>query len=92
MTVLNDGRIQLDHLMTTGIGGWVPTLCFNHLFKSALIEANAHESEAMRDYVLSLLEQSGSGSELQSGDAGAAGAAGAEDLSNLEEEATKKER
>ena len=84
MTILNDGRIQLDHLMTTGIGGWVPTVCFNHLFKSALIEANAHESEAMRDYVLSLLEQSGSGSE--SGDAAGSGAAAGA------EEATKKER
>jgi hypothetical protein len=54
ITVYKDGRVQLDHLMTTNIGGWVPTSCFNNLFKSALIEANAHESEAMREYVLKL--------------------------------------
>jgi len=47
-------RIVLDHLMTTDIGGWVRPFCFNNLFKKKLIQANAHECEAMRDYVLSL--------------------------------------
>ena len=54
VTVYKDGRVQIDHLMTTSIGGWVPTCCFNNLFKSALIDANCHESEAMRKYALSL--------------------------------------
>ena len=54
VTVFKDGTAQLDHLMTTNIGGWVPTVCFNHVFKSALIDANVHESEAMRKYVLKL--------------------------------------
>ena len=53
VTVYKD-RVQLDHLMTTDIGGWVPTYCFNNIFKAALIEANCDESEAMRKYVLSL--------------------------------------
>jgi hypothetical protein len=42
VTIFKD-RVQLDHLMTTDIGGWVSPCCFNHLFKSALVEANKHE-------------------------------------------------
>ena len=47
-------KVQLDHMMTTDIGGWVPTFCFNNLFKGALVDANCHESERMRAYALSL--------------------------------------
>ncbi|EJK66847.1 hypothetical protein THAOC_12187, partial [Thalassiosira oceanica] len=60
ITAYRDGqgraKVQLDHLMTTGVGGWIGPLCFNNLFKKALIQANAHESEAMREYALLLCQ------------------------------------
>ncbi len=59
ITVSADRRtVTVEHLMTTGIGGWVPTLCFNNLFKKALIQANTHEAGAMREYVLKLAQKS----------------------------------
>lgn len=48
--------LVVDHLMTTDIGGWIRPVCFNNLFKSALIKANAHECEALREYVLSVCD------------------------------------
>ncbi|EJK64986.1 hypothetical protein THAOC_14221, partial [Thalassiosira oceanica] len=60
ITAYRDGqgraKVQLDHLMTTDVGGWIGPLCFNNLFKKALIQANAHESEAMREYALLLCQ------------------------------------
>jgi len=47
-------KITVDHLMTTHLGGWIGPFCFNNLFKKALIQANVHECEAIREYVLSL--------------------------------------
>jgi len=46
--------ISIDHLMTTDVGGWVRPFCFNNLFKRSLIQANMHECEKMRNYILSL--------------------------------------
>mmetsp|Transcript_22922 Transcript_22922/g.48327 ORF Transcript_22922/g.48327 Transcript_22922/m.48327 type:complete len:276 (-) Transcript_22922:216-1043(-) len=49
-------KITVDHLMTTDVGGWIGPFCFNHLFKKALVRANVHECEAMREYALSLCQ------------------------------------
>merc|ERR1711862_278829 len=44
VTVLKNGGIRIEHLMTTCIGGWVPKWVFNNMFKSSLISVYASES------------------------------------------------
>ena len=52
--ILEDaGEIVLDHLMTTELCGWIPNCAYNHILKPALIDAYAHEAEALRACVLS---------------------------------------
>ena len=59
VTISSDGKLRVEHLMTTSVGGWVGPFCYNNCFKSALIDANAHEAQAMREYVLRLLGRAG---------------------------------
>eukprot|EP00729_Bicosta_minor_P010915 gene10915-9747_t len=55
VTILPDGQgVRVEHLMTTRIGGWVPKWAFNNLFKSALIDANAHEAEEFKTFAENL--------------------------------------
>jgi len=49
--------ITVDHLMTTNVGGWIGKNVYNHCFKKALIQANLHEAEAMRNYILKLCRE-----------------------------------
>ena len=46
--------VTVDHLLTTDLGGRIGPFLYNNFFKTALIQANAHECEAMRKYALSL--------------------------------------
>ena len=46
-------KVVLDHLMTTELCGWVPNCAYNHVLRSALIGAYAHEAEALRACVMS---------------------------------------
>ena len=50
-------KIVLEHLMTTAVGGWIGPCLFNSCFKAPLIQANAHECRAMREYVESIAGQ-----------------------------------
>jgi len=43
--------------MTTNVGGWIGKNVYNHCFKKALIQANLHEAEAMRNYILKLCRE-----------------------------------
>ena len=51
-------KITVDHLLTPELAGGIVPFMFNNVFKKALIQQNAHESEAMREYVLSLCKTS----------------------------------
>lgn len=47
-------KVTVDHLLTTDLGGRIGPFLYNNFFKTALIQASAHECEAMRKYAVSL--------------------------------------
>ena len=57
VTVLPDGAVLLEHMITTRIGGWIPRACFNVIFRSALIDASVHECAAFAQYAEELAER-----------------------------------
>ena len=51
LTLLPDGSLRREHLITTSLGGWVPDAALNSFMGGALVGAYAEEATKFRRYV-----------------------------------------
>lgn len=57
VTKLKNGKIRLEHLMTTSLGGWVPNWIFNVFFKKPLIQTYTAEAKHYRKFILDFAKE-----------------------------------